>query len=515
MAQGSGGGEIAAKRGKLSSSGAGAAGEDRLSALPDDILVLILLGLGSTARAARTSVLSRRWRHLWAILPELRFYHSPDGHRIREVLGAPDPPPPLRWISVTAKDSGPDSLGAWLPEAARRLSGDLVYKIRVPRVDEEAEEEDQAGERGAVQLPCFENAAGIYLSLGFLGLALPFSGTFARLILLRLHRVRFHGPCELGHVVSSQSQRCPCLQKLSVRYSRGVDKLTIHSESLLRLNLWCLKGLRQLTVVAPALKELKLFRCFTENQPIADISTPQLVSLEWRDSYDPSSVQLGDLGQLQRLKTDLSLVYWEHGSRENHGILKLLQQFRFIHNHIINITLAYLQDIDNLPYSMEDLTVLPHTTFLIMEILNNGHGFGPSSFHMLRLCTDIRRLSLVLHTLRDLESSCQSGCNCEQPTNWNTEELSLNRVEEVEITGLKGADHEVVSVERLFSWAMVLKKMKMTFDKSVSKSQARELLQTLASFSKPETVVEFYMYHDADKESPYLLTPEDRIVTYH
>ncbi|CAL5077283.1 unnamed protein product [Urochloa decumbens] len=247
MAQG--GGKIAAKRGKLSPSGAGAGDEDRLSALPDDVLVLILLGLGSTAGAARTSVLSRRWRHLWAFLPDLRFYHAPDGHRIRK-------------------------------------------------------------------------------------------------------------------------------------------------------------------------------------------------------------------------------------------------------------------DIDIFPCSMEDITMLPHTTFLIMYIMNNGHGFGPSSFHMLRVCTDIRRLSL--NTLRGLESSCQSGCNSEQPTNWKTEELLLNRLEEVKITGLKGADHEVVFLERLFSWATVLKKMKITFDDSVSKRQAREFLQTLASFSRPETVVEFYMYHDGDKKSKYLLTPEDK-----
>ncbi|CAN6180928.1 unnamed protein product [Urochloa humidicola] len=506
MAQ-NGGGGIASKRGKVSSSDAGAGGEDRLSALPDDVLVLILLRLGTTAEAARTSALSRRWRRVWVLLPELRFHLAPDGHRIREVLLAPDAPPPLRLISVVTEDSAPDSLGAWLPDAARRLSGYLIYTNNmVPQVDEEAEEEDQAGGRGAVQLPCFENAARIFLNLGFLGLALPFSGTFARLVKLRLHRVRFHGPCELGHVVSSQ--RCPCLQKLSIRESHGVDELTIHSESLLQVDLWVVTELRQLTVAAPALKELKLFGCFTENQPIADISTPQLVSLEWRDSYHPSSIQLGDLGQLQRLRTVFFLVYCEHGSEVNHGILKLLQQFRFI--HILNISLAYLQDIDNLPYSMEDVTVLPRTMFLIMEIMNNGHGFGPSSFHMLRLCTDIRRLSLVLHTIRGLESSCQSDCNCEQPTNWKTEELSLNRLEEVEIIGLKGTDHEVVFVERLFSWATALKKMKITFDDSVSKSQARELLQTLAGFYRPETAVEFYMYHDADKESTYLLAPEDK-----
>ncbi|CAL4981981.1 unnamed protein product [Urochloa decumbens] len=293
MAQSGGGGGIAAKREKISSSGAGAAAEDRLSALPDDVLVLILLHLDTTAGAARTSVLSRRWRHLWARLPVLRFHLAPDGHRIREVLGAHDLRPPLRWISVTSEDSAPDSLGAWLPEAARCLSGYLVYTNMVPRVDEEEEEEDQVGERGAVQLPCFENASGINLNLG-----------------------------------------------------------------------WC--------------------------------------HSEWRDSYDPSSVQLGNLVQPQRLKTDLFLVHCEHGSGENRCILKLLQQFRFI--HILNITLAHLQDINDSQYLMGDVAMLPQIRFLHLTVFNQGHSLGASSFHPLKMCTGLRELSFVLHGLGGLRS---------------------------------------------------------------------------------------------------------------
>jgi hypothetical protein len=79
-----------------------------------------------------------------------------------------------------------------------------------------------------------------------------------------------------------------------------VDKLTIHSESLLQVHLVYLNGWRQLTtVVAPGLKELKLYRSFVRNQPVADISAPQLVLLEWKDSYDPSSVQLGNFFRLK------------------------------------------------------------------------------------------------------------------------------------------------------------------------------------------------------------------------
>ncbi|TVU41090.1 hypothetical protein EJB05_14584, partial [Eragrostis curvula] len=46
-------------------------GKDLISDLPDDILHHILVRLSSTAAAARTSVLSRRWRYIWASVPEL------------------------------------------------------------------------------------------------------------------------------------------------------------------------------------------------------------------------------------------------------------------------------------------------------------------------------------------------------------------------------------------------------------------------------------------------------------
>jgi hypothetical protein len=54
-----------------------------------------------------------------------------------------------------------------------------------------------------------------------------------------------------------------------------------------------------------------------------------------------------------------------------------------------------MQEIENYQYLMEDMTVLPDITFLCLSVIANGHFFGASSFHALRLCTGIRRLMLL------------------------------------------------------------------------------------------------------------------------
>nr|CAB3458263.1 unnamed protein product [Digitaria exilis] len=59
---------------------------DRISGLPNDLLHIILLRLDSTPEAARTSILARRWRRVWAAVPELSFrYHGHESRRTAPV----------------------------------------------------------------------------------------------------------------------------------------------------------------------------------------------------------------------------------------------------------------------------------------------------------------------------------------------------------------------------------------------------------------------------------------------
>uniref|UniRef100_A0ACD5UP50 Uncharacterized protein n=1 Tax=Avena sativa TaxID=4498 RepID=A0ACD5UP50_AVESA len=487
--------ETAAKRAKLSAGGGGS--EDRLSALPDDVLLHILRDLGTTSAAARTSVLSRRWRHLWALLPDLHFFWDANPNSVHGALAAleamtDDEAPPLRSLIVFLSHASPDSLAAWLPIAARRLAGVLTFVDMAPRNDAREDE------KGAFELPCFEKATAMSFDLGFLSLALPPSGVFSRLTDLSLDGVQLHGPCGIGEAASSS--RCPSLRRLTVCNAQGLGNFAIHSESLLEIQLKKSCGLQQLTIVAPALKKLMLFFCFSSgsipSQPVADITAPQLELLEWREAYDPSSVQFGKMAHLELLGTTFFLVYGPDGYAHNRDCVRLLRHFEVVHT--LSLVLAYMsEDIEDLGephYLMEDMTSLPDIKFLTLLLIPNGHSFGASSFHVLRMCTGIRKLMLIFNTPLDLEAetACASGCICDQPPNWKTEELVL---QEVEITYLRGTEHDFALVKRLFTWATVLQTMTITFHRSITESMAKEFCQRILGFSKPGICVEFYVYH--------------------
>jgi hypothetical protein len=55
-----------------------------------------------------------------------------------------------------------------------------------------------------------------------------------------------------------------------------------------------------------------------------------------------------------------------------------------------------IQNMDNNQYMMEDMTMLPDITILHLYVNANGHRFGASAFHVLRMCSGIRRLMLTL-----------------------------------------------------------------------------------------------------------------------
>ncbi|XP_024314595.1 uncharacterized protein LOC112270745 [Brachypodium distachyon] len=450
--------------------------------------------LDSTQWLARS--IPRRWSRLWTLLPELRFAPGIDPDSIRAALAAREEASvALCDLVIGLRGASPESFNAWIPVAARSLSGRLLlFEILF---QEEYEDEDGDGdgdgdeEEGACELPCFERSTSICLDLGHLRLIVPPNGVFARLTDLCLTCAALDGPCKLGEAVSSP--RCPSLRKLAVRDAFGLGHFKIHSESLLRLALNNVQGLQELTIMASALEKLDVSCCFREglshNPPVANISAPQLVSLGWRDAYDPSSVQLGKMENLQWLFTNYFLVYGQdqYGHKLfNSYCTRLLQRFEFIQN--LSFTLEYPQRTAYYRYLMEDIPRLPKIATMALNILSKGHSFGASSFHILRMCTGVRYLCLTFVTATmdpEAQTGCPPGCICDQqPPNWKTEDLAMNNLQHVELRNVTGTEHEAAFVKRRFDWATVLEKVRVIFDSSVAESKAKEFCQTLLSFSR-------------------------------
>ncbi|CAM0884134.1 unnamed protein product [Alopecurus aequalis] len=251
--------------------------KDLLTFLPDDILHDILLRLCSTKAAARTSLLSRNWRHLWTQIPDLQFH----GHlaHVQSALSAYAGT--IRCLRITTLDATPKAVEAILLLAVSLLTG----KIFIENVnDVEDYDIDQLKADDAFELPCFHKATEIYLNLFITGLKLPASGVFLKLVSLRLRHIWLDGWCDLGEVISSA--RCPLLQDLDLDSIIGLTNLTIHSKPLLCIELSNLQDLQRILIVAPMLDSLYVHFCFFERQPMVDISAPALRIFHWNDNYD-------------------------------------------------------------------------------------------------------------------------------------------------------------------------------------------------------------------------------------
>ncbi|EEC81758.1 hypothetical protein OsI_25424 [Oryza sativa Indica Group] len=220
----------------------GGGGGDLLSALPDDVLHLILLRLRSAAAAARTSVLARRWRSLWTTLPELRFPAVTDLARVTAALLSHDAPL-LHRLELCSHDPAPHEVAAVLHLAARSLAGKLLLDI-VMRKKRNPVAAAAAGIGAAFHIPCFRKATEISIRFAYLTIRLPPFGVFVKLSVLRLTRFRL-----------DDSQ---------------LVKSAIRSKTLLTVGLFELEELQQLTISAPMLRTLHLVHCLDKRASMVD-----------------------------------------------------------------------------------------------------------------------------------------------------------------------------------------------------------------------------------------------------
>ncbi|KAM0876351.1 hypothetical protein ACQ4PT_036206 [Festuca glaucescens] len=121
---------------------AAAAGEDRIGALPDDILRLVLSFLPSRESMC-TCVLARRWRNLWKSVPTVLIYDEEEARFVTSLLLLRDRVPLRVFVFTSFLHETPQDVEIWLRYAAschvRVLqleveSYDTTARLRLPNM---------------------------------------------------------------------------------------------------------------------------------------------------------------------------------------------------------------------------------------------------------------------------------------------------------------------------------------------------------------------------------------------
>ncbi|GJN32644.1 hypothetical protein PR202_gb21162 [Eleusine coracana subsp. coracana] len=226
---------------------------DRISNLPDDLLLRILV-LVPLVEVVRTSVLSRRWVHVWTRLPMLEFADdeaSPVASFANLVAGvirgyATDVDMPDVLISVRG------CFQYTLDEAVRIAASAFLVGAACHhhhhQLDETEDEDDECIPPPTLHMPCFPMVTEFALSFRGVELRMPRTGVFEKLTKLYIFGVQFtDGGDGINNAIIRQ---CPCHQDLELHRVEGIKMLFLLSESLLRLRLYKVMDLERLLVTA-------------------------------------------------------------------------------------------------------------------------------------------------------------------------------------------------------------------------------------------------------------------------
>ncbi|CAN6290185.1 unnamed protein product [Urochloa humidicola] len=377
--------------------GGAASDVDRISALPDDLLHVILGFLPSAAAASRTAALSRRWRRVWIHAQGLSFLETEvrcdtvpfwrrDHPPLLSSTEAADDATRCRFASFVAwvlaqrgDDAGMRSLKIDLKRSycasSARVNEWILYAMQhvaesfcllVPDIWRNPYRPNPP----AIQLPSHGRATSIRMHLSDYRFQLPMAAAGARyeeLTELSISNAKFveekkEAPGSrrtLGDFVSSC---CPRLRRLEIVSPSKLSQLVIRAEALEELLLPSAQGLRMLDVTAPKLRVLRVQFCAPSvygnddnatNRIVVRVTAPSLQEIGICASphyYGRPALDVHDLtGSVRRL-VDLHLDIHGQYCRDTGVGLSLLENFPRV-EHIAASLGHYVPD----PYLSDEI----------------------------------------------------------------------------------------------------------------------------------------------------------------
>ncbi|CAN6342631.1 unnamed protein product [Urochloa humidicola] len=478
--------------------------DDLLSGLPDEILHLILLRLPSIAEAARTSVLSHRWRCIWTYMPELVLFGSsapPPAASIDADLVSIDAvlrsssAPSLQTLKIDISNIGQCDVPAhrvasWLRFASERLAGKLhvdlpwpsdshLPRLRLDHLGRLVREEEEE-----LALPLCERATEMEMDLGMnFFLRPPPVGSFAALTCLTIRCAKMDGG-ELGRIVSSA--QCPRLRKLrlcAIELVTAYD-VTICLGSLECLNYSASKTVK-LEVTAPMLVEI-----FVSEPKEAYIVAPKLEKVEWKGKcYDPGRHKFAVTPRHLR---SLSITYssWFSSLISSTG---LTQRFDAVNE--LMVSLALPKGIEGYVNFLTDMDKLPVCETLIIFLLKNAHAPAPIMLNLLRRCSCMKKLKLYFDWRIPSETApcTMSGCRCLLPESYVMDGCTFDALEEIELSFFTGSTEEEEFVKLLLSRCNMgtLKRVDLTVPFVPVTLEIMEVVEGIRTICCPNTKVLF------------------------
>ncbi|TVU39368.1 hypothetical protein EJB05_12782 [Eragrostis curvula] len=433
-------------------------GIDRISGLPDDLLLGVLARLRCARAAAHTSLLSRRWRGLWRQLPELTFRKvAPDAllAALAQVARTE-----LSLLDIDVHEGhrfSPSGVAALLRIAARLAPSEL--RLIVWGLSEDRET--------AVEVPRFHRTTSIKLCVWNLYLALPDYKQGSAFPVLE--RLSVEG-CVVN--VGALILQCPQLRVLEVCSCSGVGTLRVRSTTIENLDVqdvW----LGGVDIVAPALKRFTL-SSYSDCSFSLSFSAPIVKNLYWSCGFDPSFHGISELwsmsGMHVELKERVNLLCLDIDAQESKKDANLMQK----------------------------IAQFPDFSAMKLYLATSGHAYGAMVFNLLGLCTAIKTLKIVMRQLQ-FRKPCPPFCPCDQPDNWRSEIISLDFLEEVEIEGFQGAVYEVDFFKHIFRCAPMLKVIIIRLSDEASRKGCKKIYHMFKACPS----LKWYFYRNCGEQVSY------------
>ncbi|XP_044432432.1 uncharacterized protein [Triticum aestivum] len=333
--------------------------------------------------------------------------------------------------------------------------------------------------RNLVRLPCFQRTKSLMME------RLLFYCPDGEFTALRTLSISYG----LGGL-HSLLPRCPHLLVLSLKFVNdgfGLvqnGSISLHLPSLQELFLESsIMYADAVDIVAPLLKRLTVSFGTYKLVSSFSVSAPMLEKVSWHSWYlgDGSIVRFGRWS-LQKL--------WLHTGNTQGQLPSSLHISASASN-----SSWFTSNEDNFAQEIEKHLVADFS-LLELRLLKAGHVFGALVFHLLgitRISRGIQRLKIVLERSR-LKGKCSPNCSC-QPTNWRSQTISLTALEEVEINGFEGQEHEFDLLKLILKCAPVLKKMilQLSREASSNNSGSTKIYDICRTYSS----VDFFVYESS------------------